>query len=355
MSPSAADLITYIGVPLTIIGLLPIAYNVVATLIYSRNIKRTLRRNNLSAKLHSAIFNRVVEIDFPKYVIQSPQSTLPSTEQSRIAGGSWTFLQWDRQKIRSETQRTQPGDILRQPQAQIRFWDLIARLYSLGAKVDGGWSELLERPLFARGCRLMTLEDPRTKASLILQVSSHKGSDSSSPVSLEFIQSGPEHDWSSGNNSGLNTFDSITLPLFANQRMLCSVTGVGLTAVSAKDKTFNFDHLRILDDRSEQGIWFASCATALYASSETPILYYRVPPNVRRLAKARIIPHGLLDLLFVEEIPTMITKRYLSEQNQTSGGRDQRGELSQVSPIDEDSRRELESNAISSVQSVGCG
>ena len=39
MSPSAADLITYIGVPLTIIGLLPIAYNVVATLIYSRNIK----------------------------------------------------------------------------------------------------------------------------------------------------------------------------------------------------------------------------------------------------------------------------------------------------------------------------
>lgn len=357
MSPSAADLITYIGVPLTIIGLLPIAYNAIATLIHASKIKKILSRNKTSAKLHSAIFNRVVEIEFPKYVIQPPQSHLghgqlsPAT-RCDILGGSWTFLKWDRHQIRTETQRTQPGDSLRQPQAQIRFWDLIVRLYVLGARVDDGWSELYERPLWARACRLMTLENPDKKSSLVLQVSSYASSDSSSPISLELIEHGTKCDWSA-NDSKIDTLESITLPTAvkaggeqASGDLICKVTSTGLVAVSAvnaTDKTPIFDHLRIIDDQSTYGVWFASSVTALYAQSRTPILHHKVPANIRRVAKARNIPVQAVDLLYGiagEEIPLMTTRLYLKKHEHPNDRNDEGQESRPESLTDRQSRRE---------------
>ncbi|KAK2046106.1 hypothetical protein LZ31DRAFT_220935 [Colletotrichum somersetense] len=100
--------------------------------------------------------------------------------------------------------------------------------------------------------------------------------------------------------------------------MICQVTKVGatLSASSTKGETFSIEHLRIDDDHSHQAIWFAGCAMILYAHSPTPILDYRVPDNIRRLAKAEIIPHDVMDALYgngVEEIPLRVTTRYLFE------------------------------------------
>lgn len=153
--PSASDLITYIGVPLTIISLLPLAYNAIVTLIHLHRVKRQLKRSNIKARrFHSDILNRLVEIELPKYIIRPPQSRVNvgsgdadslvqyglSATRSSISGGTWTFLNWELQENDTRTQRTQPGDALRQPQARVLFWDLITRLYELGGRPDEkGW------------------------------------------------------------------------------------------------------------------------------------------------------------------------------------------------------------------------
>ncbi|KAK1638691.1 hypothetical protein BDP81DRAFT_422492 [Colletotrichum phormii] len=379
--PSASDLITYIGVPLTVIGLLPIIYNVVATLIHLQKIKRVLRRNGISPPLRSDIFNRIVEVEFPWYRIQSPQpqlsdgatenqsiasnnnirlrnlssttstsreECLPPIKHSDIPGGSWSFLEWKGHQIGTKTQRTQPGDNLRQPRAQIRFWDLILRLYqSARGTVDTtGWSELQESPLWVRGRHLMTLSDTPQKSTLILQVASYHDSESS--ISLELVRSGPRSDWSSflrDEPVRFTTHGSITLPCH-NQldqksretedevasdagSIMCDVTVDGLVAVYPSSRnwdSFNIEHLRIGNGlRHHQGVWFASCAMVLYARSSTPILEYRVPINIRRLAKTAFIPEGVIRSLYGkggEEIPFMITRKYLKPEG---GG--QEGEI----------------------------
>ncbi|KAK1465237.1 hypothetical protein CMEL01_12592 [Colletotrichum melonis] len=88
--PSASDLITYIGVPLTVIGLLPIIYNVVATLIHLHKIKRVLRRNGISPHFRSDIFNRIVEMERTPKWDQNPKNA--TWRQSPTTAGSNTFL-----------------------------------------------------------------------------------------------------------------------------------------------------------------------------------------------------------------------------------------------------------------------
>ncbi|KAK1476159.1 hypothetical protein CCUS01_05263 [Colletotrichum cuscutae] len=392
--PSASDLITYIGVPLTVIGLLPIIYNVVATLIHLHKIKRVLRRNGISPPLRSDIFNRIVEVEFPRYRIQSPQrqpsddttehqpivsnddiplrnlspttSTLreeylPPLQGGDIPGGSWSFLKWKGHQIGTRTQRTQPGDNLRQPRAQIRFWDLILRLYrSARVTVDTtGWCELQERPLWVRGRHLMTLSDTPQESTLILQVASYHDSESS--ISLEFVRSGSRSDWSSFLRDGpvrFTTHGSITLPCHDHRdhrhrepadevksdsgSITCDLTNNGLVAAypsSRKCDSFNIEHLRTDNDLSHQGIWFASCAMALYAQSSTPILHYRVPTNIRRLAKPDSIPEGVIRLLYgkgVEEISPIFTRKYLKSEGSSQE------EQIHTSPIDNNIWKERE-------------
>ncbi|KAK2046107.1 hypothetical protein LZ31DRAFT_220932 [Colletotrichum somersetense] len=192
--PTASDLITYIGVPLTIIGLLSIVYSVVVTLVHLQRIKRLLSRKEMAilARFHSDFFNRVVEVELPKYFIQLPEdcsafedqlnrsdqgiqlrdlesgtsrsreASFKLTKPSNIAGGSWTFLEWESRRLQSKTQRTQPGNNPRQPQAQIRSWDLIVRLHQLCGRVTidkKGWPELHSSPLWTRERNLITVDD----------------------------------------------------------------------------------------------------------------------------------------------------------------------------------------------------
>ena len=56
---SATDVITYIGVPLAVLGVLPILYNTVVTLAAVSRIKRMLRHSRLTALTRSDVVNRV--------------------------------------------------------------------------------------------------------------------------------------------------------------------------------------------------------------------------------------------------------------------------------------------------------
>lgn len=60
-STSPTDIITYVGVPLAVIGVLPIAHSAVAGTLLQHQIKRRLRANHLQAATRTNLYNRIVE------------------------------------------------------------------------------------------------------------------------------------------------------------------------------------------------------------------------------------------------------------------------------------------------------
>lgn len=165
---SPTDIITYVGVPLAVLGVLPIMYNTFLTLVNASKIKRMLRRSRLTALTRSDVVNRIIEIELPRYAVtpwdrfQHRQEywTL-SRNPSSIPGGSWTTFNWKTNAIGFKTQRVEYADQLRQPQVDINFDELISYLLDLGAVPDPhGWRLLRSTGLWTPvGCALMKSPD----------------------------------------------------------------------------------------------------------------------------------------------------------------------------------------------------
>ncbi|CAK7223019.1 hypothetical protein SCUCBS95973_005032 [Sporothrix curviconia] len=165
---SATDIITYIGVPLAVLGVLPIMYNTFVTLVNASKIKRMLRHSRLTALTRSDVINRIIEIELPRYAVtpwdrfQHRQEywSLPRNPSS-IPGGSWTTFNWKTNAIGFKTQRVEYADQLRQPQVDISFEELISYLLDLGAVPDAhGWRLLRSTGLWTPvGCALMKSPD----------------------------------------------------------------------------------------------------------------------------------------------------------------------------------------------------
>ncbi|KAI0116039.1 hypothetical protein F4776DRAFT_637473, partial [Hypoxylon sp. NC0597] len=165
---SATDIITYIGVPLAVLGVLPILYNTVATLAALSKIKRMLRHGKLTALTRSDVVNRVIEVELPRYAVtpcdrfaETELYWKPSRQPSSIPGGSWTTFNWQARAIGAKTQRVEYADQLRQPQVEVPFDELIAYLLDLGAVPDAhGWKLLRSTGLWTpTGCSLMKSPD----------------------------------------------------------------------------------------------------------------------------------------------------------------------------------------------------
>ncbi len=67
--PSATDIITYIGVPLAVLGVLLSCADTAITLAALSKIKRALRHSRLTALTRSDVVNRVIEIELPRYAV----------------------------------------------------------------------------------------------------------------------------------------------------------------------------------------------------------------------------------------------------------------------------------------------
>jgi len=179
-SHTATDVITYIGVPLAVLGVLPILYNTVATLAALSRIKRMLRQqsglSHGSYLTRSDVVNRVIEVDLPRYAVR-PWDRFTDGERywrlsrkvSSIRGGSWTRFNWRVRVVGMERQRVEYADQLRQPQVEILFEELICYLLDLGAVPDPhGWRVLRSTGLWTPvGCALMMSPDGREKALTI--------------------------------------------------------------------------------------------------------------------------------------------------------------------------------------------
>ncbi|KAM7224202.1 hypothetical protein V8F06_000675 [Rhypophila decipiens] len=351
---SPTDIITYIGVPLAVLGVLPILYNTAATLAALSKIKRMLKHSKLTALTRSDVVNRIIEVELPRYAVtpwdrfsnRSEYWTL-SRHPSNIPGGSWTTFNWRTNVIGLSTQRVEYADQLRQPQVEVAFDELIAYLLDLGAVPDPhGWRLLRSTGLWTPvGCSLMLSPDGKENALTIAPLDSSDGHLSlavnwsgewttrdyshlppywvrlpppplderngdgqaeSSSIKDDTVTSEPalEGETSSVQKKSL---DSARQAGEAIQRepITCQISGDGITtALRQEDQlqsslqldSLYIDHVRIRAGRSD-GVWFASAITAYGTTSQTILWSYKIPETIVSFTRKDTVPCGVLVLL----------------------------------------------------------
>ncbi|KAL2043745.1 hypothetical protein N7G274_003264 [Stereocaulon virgatum] len=141
--PSASDIVTFIGIPLAVLGVLPILYTAINSLITIRRIQRTLHRNGLhQAITRGSLMSGIVEVSLPRFTItpldreEDPEYWTLNPKSSTLKGGSWTLFNWNCLITGSRLYRLQYSDELQIPQAEIGFEDLVSFLLDRGAVPD---------------------------------------------------------------------------------------------------------------------------------------------------------------------------------------------------------------------------
>ncbi|SPO05309.1 uncharacterized protein DNG_07996 [Cephalotrichum gorgonifer] len=361
----AADIITYVGVPLAVLGLVPILYNFLATLITLYKVKRKLRLNHVATTTtRSDIVNRVIEVEFPRYAVTpkrciAPASRKLSARQSRIDGGSWTIFEWEKQEVGGKIQRIQYPTQIRQPQVEVDFAELVAYLHSLGAIPDEqGWKRLRSSGLWMpKGLSLMNSPDGSQKALVIASLDDSdgnlslaatpnwspnwipKGSSFQPPNVVRLVPrtaGGPvitagevivasecsqeTADSKSPEELRKKKPDSREVPLDSPQKksdgddskaaIVCEISTGGLSNAhwqASNSPTSTASH-HVLDiehlrtrDESLDGSWFASAATAYRTTSKTILWGYTIPDEILSFAKRATVPCGVLVLLGIAD------------------------------------------------------
>jgi len=367
---SATDIITYIGVPLAVLGVLPILYNTFVTLVNVSKIKRSLRHSRLTALTRSDVVNRVIEIDLPRYAVtpwdrfqhRGEYWTL-SRHPSSIPGGSWTTFNWKTNTIGVKTQRVEYADQLRQPQVEVAFDELISYLLDLGAVPDAhGWKLLRSTGLWTPvGCCLMRSPDGRDSALTIaplddsdgnlslavtwtgswttrdyshlppywvrLQPPSPTAKPSGGESSKSINEDASAADRTEGASLRKDSLDSTEEQGRSNVRkpITCQVSVEGLvTALTQEEQlqsslkldSLYIEHLRVRGGRSD-GAWFASAITALGTTSQTILWNYRIPDEILSFARKETVPCGVLVLLGV--VDESSTPEWATQHNNDHG------------------------------------
>ncbi|KAI1102890.1 hypothetical protein F4804DRAFT_342892 [Jackrogersella minutella] len=362
---SATDIITYIGIPLAVLGVLPILYNTVATLAALSKIKRMLRHGRLTALTRSDVVNRVIEVELPRYAVtpcdrfaETELYWKPSRQPSSIPGGSWTTFNWQTRAIGAKTQRIEYADQLRQPQVDVSFDQLVAYLLDLGAVPEAhGWKLLRSTGLWTpTGCSLMkspdgfhdaltiaTLDDSDGHLSLKAKWSSEWTTRNFSSLPPYWIRLPPlpvlepteiteivepivgtstsqeepqtedvEKEIKEKERGSLrkNSLDSVQKQAEKNATttITCQISVDGLISAMSQEDGVHFssanlhglyiEHLRIRAGKND-GVWFASVATAYGTSSQTVLWNYKIPDEILNFARRDTVPCGILVVLDV--------------------------------------------------------
>ncbi|KAI0540296.1 hypothetical protein GGR58DRAFT_157946 [Xylaria digitata] len=363
---SAEDVITIIGVPLAVLGVLPILYNTLATLAALSKIKRMLRHGKLTALTRSDIINRVIEVELPRYAVQ-PWDRFDhreaywqiSRQPSMIPGGSWTTFNWKKNTIGIKTQRVEYADQLRQPQVEVEFHELVAYLLDLGAVPDAHGLRLLRSTGLwtPTGCSLMKSPDG---AHVALAVAPLEDSDGHLSLKVAWEPSWttrdastlppywvrlppppdkkPEEESPSSSQEGVQieetsdvekteepdkkesspkeSLDSIQKQAERNAKMpiTCQFSVDGLRSALNQDQgpmlsstfdvhSLHVEHLRI-NSLKMNGKWFASAATAYGTTSQTVLWNYKIPDEILAFAKCDTLPCGVLEILGIVDSST---------------------------------------------------
>ncbi|KAG8874064.1 hypothetical protein FRB97_006195, partial [Tulasnella sp. 331] len=339
--PSATDIITYIGVPLAVVGVMPVMYTCSTAIITRHKVLRTVQDNNVEVTTRIGILSGVIEVDFPRYTIhphrRSDDSYWKDTDgASSLKGGSWTLLQWQKVKTGKATYRIQHSDELRQPQAEIQLTDLFTFLLDRGATPSAHGLQLL---------RIMGLQTP--PGTVLLVCGSHPVLTVATPDESEGHLSLKLH-WT----DEMRVRSSESLPpywvrvfsrkIFGDQaknppvRLFLGVDGLETALLEAndtilekaekqqeKEKDKDKDKDKDKEDRCDQSswrssseggvdidhlrtdsrcpgpvsLWFACAVVAICGQDQAGLFRFSIPPRILTFAKRDSIPHGLLVLL----------------------------------------------------------
>jgi hypothetical protein len=379
-STSATDIITYIGVPLAVLGVLPILYNTATTLAALSKVKRRLRRSRLAGIARGDVINHIIEVELPRFTIapldreeQSSEYWTVYAHSSPIPGGSWTIFNWKMHTIGLKTQRIEYADQLRQPQADIGFEELLSYLLDLGAvpnpagfrmlRTSGLWIPtgtplLLSPDRHESVLSIAPLDDSDGNLSLSVRWSSQwrmrdklslppywiriNGPDSRQ-VELDKQEKSPEKDeatlFAESSKSRPETATSVdeldpkskaeedyasqkTIAELPTDSIRCHINMEGLVdAMPEFDSLSTYEHIETshLEIRqsidTSAGIWFASAATALAASSntETVLWNYHIPPSTLAFSRKDTVPCGVLVL--IDAVPETATPEWATVYN----------------------------------------
>lgn len=135
---SATDVITYVGVPLAVIGVMPILYTFVSALYTRNHLRRVLYRNNVDAQVRARLMTGVVEVDLPVFQLEplgrdeARYWTKPVLPMS-IEGASWSHFNWFKRETDRVCVRLQRADKIVLPESKIDFEKLVMFLLDRGA------------------------------------------------------------------------------------------------------------------------------------------------------------------------------------------------------------------------------
>ncbi|RDL39646.1 Uncharacterized protein BP5553_03986 [Venustampulla echinocandica] len=372
MSVSGPDIITYIGVPLAVLGVLPIIYNTISTLASLAKVRRVLRHGRLAGITRGDVVNHVIEVELPRYTIAPLHRVDQRAEYwrlcdypSQIPGGTWTTFNWKCHTIGLKTQRIDYADQLRQPQAEIGFEELVSFLLDLGAVPDpagfrmlrasGLWvpigTTLLRAPNVDEPVLTVApLDDSDGNLSLAVRWSSNWGmrDPASLPPYWVLIKGSrpPTRPTSSQSVLGKEPSKVETEETESNEAkpsktakyipddmeeclgVRCQIGTNGLMAAipdGPENDMFedcDIRHLEVNETLSNTtGIWFASAITALGTTSQTILWNYKIPSDILTFSKKDTIPCGVLVLLDI--VPEEKTPDWASKyQNDQEADRD---------------------------------
>ncbi|MCJ1242181.1 hypothetical protein MMC14_010188 [Varicellaria rhodocarpa] len=216
MGVSAPDVITYVGVPLAVLGVLPILWTALKTLLLSYQIRNELSKNldAVGLRMHvttntdilsgqvTVIYDRVRLRPIPT-AHESYGRLIPVYSRSKLRGGSWTILRWDMDvsdwwEAAPSKYTLTPSDHLRQPAARINFASLISVLLDLDTVV------------YPEGVKKLNADESRTvpgtvllktrSGSPVLSISSLDSNEESETLGLKLHWSGVEMGF--GNSQG---------------------------------------------------------------------------------------------------------------------------------------------------------
>jgi hypothetical protein len=359
--PSAVDIITYVGIPLAVLGVLPTIYTCLKSFLTLREISQTLYRNGVTAITRSALLSGIIEVEVPRRSICPLERLDPlyfsmrkdGEGKSSLKGGTWTLFYWKEMVIGVKSYRLQYHDELAQPQAEIDFEALIAFLLDRGAVPSPlGWADLRSSGLWTvAGTRLLLSP---VSGEEVLSVAMSDDSDGILSLSLNWR---PEWD-RRGKESLPPYWIRVIVPekgedIFEKMAELENPEGevVGakegkvdrsggfLDDESAEEDVLGFTspirvkiskdgvqesyreddtkkklplfHLRTMPGSTDSttGFWFCCAATAFHAP-QGGLWSFPIPPDVLTLARTESVPCGVMVLLGTmtdEEVPTWHT------------------------------------------------
>jgi hypothetical protein len=345
---SATDIITYIGIPLAVLGALPILYTVTRSLLTLSSIRNTLTLNNhhpTHTTTRASLISSIIEIELPRYTITPlPRHSEPlywklNPHPSRLKGGSWTIFEWNKLVTGRRLYRLQYHDELREPQAEIDFEELVAFLLDRGAVMDEkGWGLLKSSGLWTPAGTAL-LRGPGGKG-VVLRVGVPDDSDgvlslgcywemewdgrgvgSLPPFWMRITQwdkneTGDGKLIEDGEEGGVLEYGLLRAIEEARRELhgaKAKSESVRFTVEDGRVEEVYFEHRgiqtgesQVMPTSSEPGsVWFVCAVTALGQRRDTGLWNYNIPPHTLAFARKDSMPCGVMVLLgIMAEIDT---------------------------------------------------